>query len=489
MAYNGNPDFWTSTVPEYLGGLPSNSDIIPKHPESTTDFSRVSEEDKPAVDEMEATLNTDDPIYQPQLEENEFMSNYVGTYDVTGVGGESVLLSPQRVNSDRAIALHYVPVDGEEGEPVTYEWQNVENVTVVDGYVYGTLDSFSPVAVFEVKTDIYLIDEAPTNKNYKALICNGNRTILWADSSTGKYYAKNEASGTVLEVPWVLFIIGGSLDGTALNKTDIVIKDSYVPNWFIMAGSCSPEIQTSLKSANITVDNSTVGSVTGSTLKVRTEELNINIVNNSFVRSYLGAGESQNAAVKNCVNNEVVAEKGLRGLDLTAPYSLKTANINVKDSKIPFLYAGGNCGNSYTETSNVKIDGLKGTSNWICACSSNGKMTNVNFDISNAENIEVFETTNRGVIENVNVTIKKSNIPGLYVTGEEASDVNGTVDKVAIDIDATVTGELKAGYNGGVLLTAEEAANVVKHVKYSRNADLIISDDVVKILGSKLIKK
>lgn len=473
MGYGKNPDIWTDTVPEFLGGFINNEPkVIPEdHPETDIEFDFVSEEDKPAVDEMEATLDTDEPIYAPQIEEGTYMSDYVGTYELSGEGGEHVLLSPQRVDSENAIALHYA----------NDEWTAVENVVVEDGYVYGDIESFSPVAVFAVKRDIVL-GKAPYGSG-KGLVCNGNRTVIFKDDEDNKVYALNEVSGTKVELPSAVMIVGGTIDGTPLEKTDLVFKNVELPGAAIIAGSFSLDERTTLESGNITLFNSKVRSITGSTLKVRTEVMNITL-NDSTVTSFIGSGESQNAAVKQCVNAEVHEH-----LDMTAPYATKTANLTINNSTCPFFYVGGNCGYTYTENANLVVNGLKGTTNWMLACSSNGSCKNVTAKIDGAENVDVFGCTNRGYIGTVKSSIKNSKIKSLCVTGEMADDVNGTVDSVSLDIDSTVEGKLDVGRNGGHTLTKDEAAKIVNYVKYSRASKIEISDEVKAILGNKLIVK
>ena len=472
MGYGKNPDIWTDTVPEFLGGFINNEPkVIPEdHPETDIEFDFVSEEDKPAVDEMEATLDTDEPIYAPQLDDGMYMSNYAGTYELSGEGGEKVLLSPQKIDTDSAIALHYT----------NNEWVPVENVVVEDGYVYGDIETFSPVAVFAVKKDIVLGD-APYGTG-AGLICNGNRTIIFKDSDD-KYYAINEASGTKVEVPSSVMVVGGTIDGTPLERTDIILKDVVRVGMAIIAGSFSKDKRTTLGSGNVTLYNSKIRSITGSTLRVRTEEMNITL-NDSTVTSFIGSGESQNAAVTQCVNAEVHDH-----LDMTAPYATKTANLTINNSTCPFFYVGGNCGYTYTENANLVVNGLKGTTNWMLACSSNGSCKNVTAKIDGAENVDVFGCTNRGYIGTVKSSIKNSKIASLCVTGEMADDVNGTVDSVSLDIDSTVEGKLDVGRNGGHTLTKDEAAKIVNYVKYSRASKIEISDEVKAILGNKLIVK
>ena len=97
---------------------------IPKdYPEGTTSFSRRydSEDERQAVLTMEENLATEESILADVVPETQFVSNYVGTYNVTGEPGEEVLLSPERVRTDDVVAMHYVEVDNQSGEWVQIE--------------------------------------------------------------------------------------------------------------------------------------------------------------------------------------------------------------------------------------------------------------------------------------------------------------------------------------------------------------------------------
>ena len=136
------PKLWLARIPDIWDRhMPAN------YPVSSSEFSLSfgDEETRNAVIEMEHNLGTDESIITEEiLPENCVMTGYVGTYDVLAESGVETLLSPERVDTDNVIAMHYAVTDGEENG----EWVQIEDIEVRDGYVWGTLTDFSPIAIF-----------------------------------------------------------------------------------------------------------------------------------------------------------------------------------------------------------------------------------------------------------------------------------------------------------------------------------------------------
>ena len=98
------PKLWLARIPEIWDRtLPAN------YPRSSSEFSLSysSQEVLDAVMEMETNLGTDESIIESVVPEGSVCSGYLGTYDVTGESGVETLLSPERVNTDNIIAMHY----------------------------------------------------------------------------------------------------------------------------------------------------------------------------------------------------------------------------------------------------------------------------------------------------------------------------------------------------------------------------------------------
>lgn len=461
--------YWTKTVPT-------------DYPETDVVFStRFSIEEQDVVREMEQGLGTDTDITSEFVPEGTYVSDYVGTFNLSGEiapEGEKTLLSPVAIDpSAQVIAMHYV--DG--------NWANVEDAENRDGYVYGTVESLSPFAIFVVKKGIEFKGNYLGNGS-NFVVCNGNPVKLFKEDS--KSYIQNLNSGEKFELEndWATYLVGGTADGSDVESANITVCPG-VMLYYVCVGSYNASndtevVQCKIKDAVINMDGVTwIGAVTGSCGGVMTDNLVINITNSKF-RSHIGAGESITYLPKGTVD----ANKGYtpETLDAKANFLNKKVTINVSDSEIPWIYSGPNTGMSYTLESTLNIK------NVVCsggiAPSSNGKVESITV---NADNLTAatFESTNRGIINKNKATITNSNITVCAVGGDPTDDtVTGVINEVALDLGAGQY-NLYLGTNGGHTLTTDDVDKCVDYVKYSRSADMVFSENSEAVLGNKLIIK
>ena len=465
------PKIYLAVIPKYWY-FPIPTDI----PESSSTFSLKydTEAEYDAVKDMEAKLNTEESIVTPEdIPENDTLSLYLGTYNVVATPGELTLLSPQRLgNKDTgAIAFHYISGENEE----TGTWEKIADTQVIDGYVYGTLDSFSPIAVFTVKPDTYFVE----NGQYMGCptyVANGIPIVVSLNDK-GKTIV-TDAYGKVTEIPATTVIVGGSYDRD-LESTNITIKGN-VKIKGIRAGSIRDGAEeTPLRVGKITVNiedlDRTSSGVTGSYGAVRTEEVEINIKNSRL--SFCGAGESI------CNGHDANAEWG-QSCSLASKAWVKKARITLDNSYVNCAYAGCNCGNMYGD--DVAIVAKNGSSaDWFLACGSNGA-TNKAAATAIDSTINVMQTTNRGPVKYSELTVKNSTVTYLFPTGDSTDKtVNGTIDKARVEVTNGKV-DLYPGTNGGVVITAEDADKIIDVIKISRTTDLTYKEDADKILKNKI---
>lgn len=464
------PKIWMGRIQKYW------DKIMPTgFPKSSSEFSFKfdTEEIKSAVESMEVGLDSEDSIIKTLIPEGTVISGYTGTYDVKGEAGKLTLLSPESVDPDSNIlAVHYVA----ESE----EWVVIEDAHIIDGYVWGTLDSFSPVAIFEYKKDIHEIEIDDINdfKIYnKIVVCEGNTVIITEED--GAVQIKS-STGKTINLDSKTLIIGGSADGTPIKKTSITVKDVNNSNIVnkIVIGSFYFDLEkcTTLESGNLFIVNSKVGCFTGSWGSVRTKEININIDN--VVTSWFGLGES-------IVNGKNLNDSNPSFASL---FWLKKANINCKKFRTSIAFGGGNCGYTYVDDSEANYDDCN--IDYLINGGSNGITNNSKITVNNSK-LYVFQTVNRGTVEYAKAKFVNSKVSNLFV-GADATDntVTGTTGKIRIDINA---GEgsynIKNGVEAGKPLTAEQISEIVDAVKVSRNTTVKISDEYKKLLGSKYVVK
>lgn len=458
------PKLWTEVIRRWWDVKVPND-----YPTDTgVDFSLDFGDNKQAVTDMEASLKTENPVVAPFVPENTFVQEYVGVFEAEGEGGEQILLSPVKVNTDSVVALHYnANTDG---------WENVQNVNVVDGYVYGDLESLSPIAVFTLKNDIVLTDDAV--QGFHSILCNGNAVKVYTDPEDSKVYVENTSSKTRIEVDLNVktVILGGSADGSYVGKTSIGVDGVEAPKLYVYGGSTgSDDFTAKVGEISIYVNNSKIAAVTGSHYRVRTGKVVIN-AKDSEIKGYIASGQSYYTAKRKDGNDPVPTS--------ASDFITEDVEINLDNVYTEVFYIGGNSGYSYT------LNGVANVKNsrfgWLCACTSNGRIDNAKLVAENCE-AEVICTTNRGKVGSVNVVLNGVTCKNVFVAGDGTdSTANGTVDEVHYDIDKNFSGTLFLGTNGGVELT--DNANV-KAVKYSRDADIEFGENVIDVLGEKLKRK
>jgi hypothetical protein len=468
------PKIYLAVIPKYWY-YPIPSDI----PESSSTFSLKYDKDSEydAVKEMEANLNTEDSIVTPEdIPENDTLSQYLGTYNVVGTPGELTLLNPNKIgNKDEgAVAYHYI--DGEEGE--TGVWEKIEDAQIIDGYVWGTVNSFSPIAVFTVKPDTYFSENAPYMGG-PAFVANGIPIVVSLNDKNKTIVT--DAYGKVTEIPATTMIIGGSYDRD-LESINVTVKGD-VKFRGIRAGSIRDGAEeTPLRVGKITVNIEGVNrpsvGVTGSYGAVKTEEVEINIKDSKL--GFCGAGESI------CNGNDANKEWGQK-CSLASKAWVKKARITLDNSYVNCAYAGCNCGYMYGD--DVEIIAKNGSSaEWYLACGSNGATNKAKATAIDSE-IVYMQTTNRGPVNSSELVVKNSTVEYLFPTGDSTDkSVNGTVAKSRVEVTNGKV-NLYPGTNNGVVITKEDANQIIDVIKISRTTDLTYKEDADKILEDKIVIK
>jgi hypothetical protein len=460
------PKIWLCRVQKYWDKIIPND-----YPESNSDFSLRfdSQEIRDAVLDMENHINTEDSVIINQLPEDTYLSNYVGTYNVSGVPGERTLLSPEKVSSSNVVVMHY---DGES-------WNTVEDVEVVDGYVWGTLDSFSPIAVFEYRKDIHVVDSVNGLLSSGNIVCEGNTVSIRMNDNNNPVVI-NISTGKSIEITKNnTYVVGGSVDGSYVGYTSIVVNgliDSTKLSKIIVGSVYTGEGYIECGNINLTATDCTkMASFTGSFGAVRTQEANFKLQNIGSV-NWFGCGEG-------------FAKVGTPDASFASRDWLKKANWELTNVNCTLAFLGQNCEYFYVHETRAVVNG--GKYGYFIMGGSNANTNETTATINNAE-IGIFQTTNRGNVANAKVTFKGCKVDNLFVGGDATdSTVTGTTTKLRYEINAAEEDSYNIvnGTEAGKLLTTEDVDRIVDGIKVSRSANVTISDDLIKILGDKYIVK
>lgn len=468
------PKIWLGRIQKYWDKIIPNG-----YPVSTSEFSIKfdTEEIKEAVTKMEAELDSETSILKDVVPEGTVANGYVGTYDVKAEAGVKTLLSPEKVTTNNVIVMHYNPNED--------KWVQVEDISIENGYIWGSLEDFSPIAVFTYTKTIHAetLDILP---GATCIVCEGNAVKVTEDEE-GKVSVTDLATGVVIELTGKSFIIGGSVDGTPIEKTSITVigVKNKAHAYKIYGGSYfyPEDIEnykpTTVGSVNVTMIDSDVPCTTGSGAAVRTKEVNFNIEN--CTGSWVGAGESYVTAKSRDINTA--------DCSFASNAWVGKVVMNIKNSKYTLVYQSGNTGYLYVDNCVANIEG--GSHDYLLCCGSNG-VTNIGeTNVSGGAKIGIYQSTNRGDVKSSTGNFTDAVVENLFVGGDSTdSTVTGTTKNIRININA---GEgsynIVRGVEGGVAITAEDVERIVDAVKVSRNANVTINKELLDILGNKYITK
>lgn len=467
------PKIWMGRIQKYWDKImPSN------YPVSSSEFALKFDtvEEKAAVEKLEDTLGTEESVIKELVPEGTVVSSYIGTYNVTGTPDEETLLSPEKVNSDNILALHY--------DIESDTWSKVEDAHVVDGYVWGTLESFCPIAIVEYRKDIH---KENVDNNEDAVVCEGNIVkITQKDEST--LLVSSESTGTVIELTVGsknIPIVGGSYDGSVVESTNVSVVGVTCPKLYIIGGSYfySDEegfVPATNKNASVNVIDSTIDSIAGMKGAVRVDNFNYTLKNSTL--KYIGAGNSYVAAKKKDVNK--------KDCSFASNAWVKNVKGTIDTTEIATnTFLGGNSGYLYVDS--IDVTATNSTFNYFIMGGSNGFTKNCTVDMKNSS-AKIYQTTNRGGVGAMDAEFTGCTIDKLFVGGDATdSGVDGTTESIKYEINSADndTYTICLGTEAGKLLTTDDVKNIVKYVKASRSANVTVETDVANVLGDRYVVK
>ena len=459
------PKVWIAAIPKYW-----NASIPTDHPASSSEFSLKFEtpEVQSAVKTMEENINTENSIItEDMLPENTVVGSYLGTYDVTGEPGVETLLSPEKVPAN-AVGVLVMHLNSESNE-----WEKVEDAHIKDGYVYGTLESFSPIAVFVIKRDTFLA-EAGVYGKYPTFVANGVSVKVTLNEN-GEIVAL-DGNGKETIIPENGEIIGGTVDGSDIESTSIYVGPG-VKLYRILGGSLCADHSVTIDKVSIIVDGIEIASngLYGGSFGTRVNEVIINAKNSKL--AYIAAGRS------NQNDGTIKGDNEATNLGFASKGWVKNATLNLDNCEIGVAYCACASGNSYDDHTEVNITNSK--VEYFITGGSNGRTREC---IVKAENCEFdnYQATNRGIVHYAKSILKNCTCPAFFVFGHTDKDVTGDIEKVYYDITGG-SYKLHLGKIADVPVTEHDvAAEHIDVLKISRSTELEFVDNADKILGDIL---
>lgn len=468
------PKLWLQAIPRYW-----DKKVPSDYPETGVEFSTYFESKKvqDAVNTMESALNTEESIVKEEMiTDGNALGSYVGTYDVSGTPGESVLLSPEKIDPSASgvLAFHY--------NKESSNWDQIKDVEIKDGYAYGKIESFSPIAVFTLKKAPYLDNEIKlSSKGYPTFVCNGVEcTFKGKDNENNTV---TDADCNTYEVPVNAMVVAGTVDGTDLDFAHVTFTDNAKIAGVVFSGSVSEKAPVNVKKAVIDMDGygdnseELQGTFGAAGYNCTVEKAVFNIKNSKFYA--IGGGNTIVSSFKPVDSNNIDGgDVEYDTLNLSSPCKSKDTLINIENSEADTVYGGLSSGSGYTYNAVVNIKG--GKFKVVCTGGSNGVTTN---DAAYVEDTEIatFIHTNRGHDINAKSKITNSTIENLWLAADNLETDTGLVESVECEVvGGKVT--LNAGNYNGEAIDISKAKEIVKKLSVSKSTDLTYGEGAEEIL-------
>ena len=458
------PKLWLQRIPRYW-----DASVPTGYPATTSEFSvKFTEEAKVAVKDMEEKLNSEESIITEEMvPTGRRVGNYLGTYDVTGVAGEVTLLSPAEVTEKDVdvLAFHYNETEA--------AWEQIEDAHIVDGFVYGTVESFSPIAVFTVRRTGYVVAASESIMKKETFVANGCPiTVLpKEDGSEGVMVTCN---GEKFELSSDCVIVGGAIN-ESIESSSVYAEGVTIPTLFAGSVNVEEEPVTMGRAVAELVNCTVTGNFCGTGRKVRTDNVILKATGCTF--NFIGAGRSNHTGGTDSNTED--------NLTLSAHQWIKHSSIELNECNTKYLYTACISGMSYTVNANLVING--GKCDYVVSGGSNGRTDKAVVKANNAE-IGVVYGVNRGTVGEAKVVITNCETPTIYVCGSQKGGATGSIEKVSFDITGGKV-KLFADTNGDEVITNEIARKVISALKISRRTEVEYVENTEYLLGDIIVIK
>lgn len=268
-------------------------------------------------------------------------------------------------------------------------------------------------------------DESPSydstyNNNQGAFFANGTPIIISeVDGNTTITW-----DGGSQIVPNTVSVFGGG-NGGNYNSSKITMKSGTVQNLVAGGLGYTADKSSTVTNANVIINGGTISNAVagGGYFNAKVNKSNIQM-NGGIALTVQGGGMASGKI--DGVNYSV----GTKENSENSPNRTEIANVTISGGKVTYGVFGGGQGYSYTGTVNLTISDGDMSNSYVTAGGSNGYTGTANVKLTGG-NIGVYQTVNRGVLDNATVKVAGSSIGKFYVGGEtEDKSVTGVINKI-----------------------------------------------------------
>ena len=270
---------------------------------------------------------------------------------------------------------------------------------------------------------------------------DGNTTITWDGGSQ--------------IVPNTVSVFGGG-NGGNYDSSQITMESGIVQNLVAGGLGYTADKSSTVTTANVIINGGTISNAVtgGGYFNAKVNESNIQM-NGGTALTVQGGGMASGKI--DGVNYSV----GTKEDSENSPNRTEIANVTISGGKVTYGVFGGGQGYSYTGTVNLTISDGDMSNSYVTAGGSNGYTGTANVKLTGGK-IGVYQTVNRGVLDNATVKVAGSSIGKFYVGGEtEDKSVTGVINKVDTYLVSGTIESLDSGTSNGSPITIDnETYNV-----------------------------
>ena len=310
---------------------------------------------------------------------------------------------------------------------------------------------------------------------------DGNTTITW--------------NGGNQIVPNTVSVFGGG-NGGNYESSQITMESGTVQNLVAGGLGYSADKSSTVTTANVIINGGTISNAVtgGGYFNAKVNESNIQM-NGGTALTVQGGGMASGKI--DGVNYSV----GTKEDSENSPNRTEIANVTISGGKVTYGVFGGGQGYSYTGTVNLTISDGDMSNSYVTAGGSNGYTGTANVKLTGG-NIGVYQTVNRGVLDNATVKVAGSSIGKFYVGGEtEDKSVTGVINKInTLLVSGSIESLDSGSSNGSPMAIDNENYNVtatdsvkitndnIGDSKKSISYDFTVSTKTVKLFVNQNMK-
>lgn len=299
------------------------------------------------------------------------------------------------------------------------------------------------IPAFATETPSY---DATYNSNNGAFFANGTPIVI--SEVDGNTVITWDGGSQV--VPNTVSVFGGGVGGN-YDSTQITMESGTIQNLIGGGIGYTPDNSSNVINTNITINDGTItNAVTGSGyFNAKVSNSNIQM-NGGTALSVQGGGMASGKI--DGINYSV----GNKDDAINSPNRTDIANIVISGGKITYGLFGGGQGYSYTGTVNLTISDGDLNSSYVTAGGSNGYTEIANVKLTGGK-IGVYQTVNRGTLNNATIKVAGSSIDKFYVGGEtEDKSVTGIINNINTHLISGSIENLDSGTSNGTPLTIDD---------------------------------